>query len=148
MEAIIFCGIQATGKTTFYKERFFKTHIRISLDQLRTRNKEHEFLSVCLKTQHPFVVDNTNPAKLDRQKYIALAKQHKFKVIGYYFQSKLEDSIARNNLRNGKENIPTVGIRGTYNKLEIPEMNEGFEELYYVELHENTFIIKDWQHEI
>jgi hypothetical protein len=28
MEAIIFIGIQATGKSTFYVKRFFKTEFR------------------------------------------------------------------------------------------------------------------------
>ncbi|HEX6427542.1 MAG TPA: ATP-binding protein, partial [Niastella sp.] len=74
METIIFCGIQATGKTTFFKEKFFKTHIRISLDQLNTRNKEQKFIETCILTQHPFVVDNTNPTKEEREKYISVAK--------------------------------------------------------------------------
>ncbi len=30
-----FFGIQALGKSTYYKERFFRTHIRISLDLLQ-----------------------------------------------------------------------------------------------------------------
>lgn len=32
MEAVIFVGIQASGKTSFYLERFFETHVRISRD--------------------------------------------------------------------------------------------------------------------
>lgn len=28
MEAIIFVGIQGAGKSTFYRDRFFNTHIR------------------------------------------------------------------------------------------------------------------------
>lgn len=39
MEAIVFVGIQAAGKTSFYRERFFRTHIRLSLDMLRTRHE-------------------------------------------------------------------------------------------------------------
>jgi hypothetical protein len=31
MEAVILVGIQAAGKSTFYRERFFQTHLRISL---------------------------------------------------------------------------------------------------------------------
>jgi len=36
MEAVIFTGIQAVGKSTFYKEHFFTTHVRINLDMLKT----------------------------------------------------------------------------------------------------------------
>ena len=48
MEAIVFVGIQASGKSTFYRERFFATHVRISLDLLRTRHREGRFLQTCL----------------------------------------------------------------------------------------------------
>jgi predicted kinase len=148
METVIFCGIQATGKTTFFKEKFFKTHIRISLDQLNTRNKEQKFIETCLLTRQAFVVDNTNPTKEDRAKYIAIAKENKFKVVGYYFQSKLAEALTRNSQRMGKENIPEIGIKGTFNKLEMPGLEEGFDELYYVEIENNNFIIKEWTNEI
>jgi len=148
MEIIIFCGIQASGKTTFFKEKFFKTHIRISLDQLRTRNREWKFIDTCLATQQPFVVDNTNPTKESRLRYISAAKTRKFKIIGYYFQSKINESIKRNSQREGKENIPEVGIRGTFGKLEVPSYDEGFDELYYVAIENNQFIIEKWTNEI
>jgi predicted kinase len=148
METILFCGIQATGKTSFYKDNFLKTHIRISMDMLNTRNKEGKFVELCLSTGQPFVVDNTNPSKEDRSRYIALAKAYRFKVIGYYFQSKIEDAIVRNNTRSGKEQIPVIGIKGTYNQLELPSYAEGFDDLYYVELKENSFVIKRWENEI
>ena len=37
MEAIIFVGLPGSGKSSFYKERFFNSHVRISLDLLKTR---------------------------------------------------------------------------------------------------------------
>lgn len=122
--------------------------MRISIDLLNTRNKEQKFLETCFSVQQPFVIDNTNPTKLERGKYIKQAKENKYKVIGYYFQSKIEDSIDRNNARIGKEKIPEIGIKGTFNKLEIPSVNEGFDELYYVEIKDDKFVIKDWQNEI
>lgn len=32
MEAVLFIGMQASGKSTFYRERFFSSHVRINLD--------------------------------------------------------------------------------------------------------------------
>ena len=148
MEAIIFCGIQASGKSTFYKKYFFPTHVRISLDMFRTRHRENKFLETCINTLQPFVVDNTNPTRADRQKYIQIAKDNRFKVTGYYFQSKINESLARNNCRTGKEKIPEIALRGTYNKLELPSPDEGFDTLYYVELINHDFIIKQWSDEI
>lgn len=74
MEAIIFVGIQATGKSTFYRENFFKTHIRINLDMLKTRHRENIILEACIKAKQPFVIDNTNPSMNDRKKYIEISK--------------------------------------------------------------------------
>jgi predicted kinase len=48
MEAILFIGIPASGKSTFYKERFFTTHIRVNLDMLKTRKREALILQACL----------------------------------------------------------------------------------------------------
>ena len=102
MEAVIFVGIQGTGKSTFYKERFFDTHIRINLDMLRTKNRERLILEACLTAKQKFVVDKMNLTEEKRQKYINKAKEFGFKVVGYYFQTSLEKAIARNNQRIGK----------------------------------------------
>ena len=40
MEMVLFIGIQATGKSSFYLERFFRTHVRINGDMLKTRHRE------------------------------------------------------------------------------------------------------------
>lgn len=148
MEAVIFCGIQASGKSTFFKERFFKTHVRISLDMLKTRNRKAILLDACLNAKQPFVVDNTNPTKAERARYIAAAKARKFKVTGYYFATSLEEALARNSLRPGKENIPEVGVRGTLKRLQKPSRDEGFDQLYYVKMENNTFTLQDWKDEI
>jgi len=148
MQAIIFTGIQATGKSTFYKTHFFNSHVRLSMDLLNTRNKENQFLETCLKTQSRFVIDNTNPTTEDRKKYIQAAKAHKYEVIGYYFSAAIEEAIQRNNLRIGKEKIPEIGIKGCYRKLEIPKFDEGFDKLYFVKIVDNKFIVEDWKDEI
>ncbi|MDB5261729.1 MAG: kinase [Adhaeribacter sp.] len=96
MQAIIFCGIQATGKTTFYVQNFLHSHVRISLDLLRTRHRENLFLEACLQTRQPFVVDNTNPTIAERAKYINLASLAGYEIIGYYFKSNVEEAVARN----------------------------------------------------
>jgi len=149
MEAVIFIGIQATGKSTFYKDNFFKTHIRINLDMLRTRKREDIFLDACIKAKQPFVIDNTNPSETDRRKYIDLAKSAEFRVIGYYFHSSINEAIMRNQKREGKENIPLAGIRSTHAKLQLPSLDEGFDELYYVRINEeNKFVVEEWKNKI
>ncbi|NHZ34831.1 hypothetical protein [Massilia rubra] len=70
MEAIIFVGLQASGKSNFYKNNYFNTHLRISNDLLKTKYREKKLLDICLETSMPFVVDNTNPTREVRAKYI------------------------------------------------------------------------------
>jgi predicted kinase len=57
MEAVIFIGIQGSGKSSFYRQHFFNTHIRINLDMLKTRHREKIFVRACLEAKQRFVVD-------------------------------------------------------------------------------------------
>lgn len=146
MEAIVFIGLQASGKSSFYKERFFSTHVRISLDLLRTRYREERMLSTCLETQQRFVIDNTNPTKEERHKYIAAAKAASYSVVGYYFRSKADECLARNQMRG--EPIPSVGVLATAKKLTLPSYSEGFDQLNYVRLTDAGFVVEEWQDEV
>ncbi|WP_291723325.1 AAA family ATPase [Bernardetia sp.] len=130
MEAIIFIGIQGSGKSTFYKEKYFNSHLRISLDLLNTRNKEAKLLDFCLEFQQRLVIDNTNPTKKERAKYIQKLKERKFKVVAIYFDTNLKIALARNELRIGKAKVAKVGILSTHKKMELPSFEEGFDEIY------------------
>jgi predicted kinase len=81
MNGIIFIGLQGSGKSSFYLEKLYKTHIRLSMDMLKTRHRENVMLQACLAGKQPCVIDNTNPTKEEREKYITEFKQHKFAVI-------------------------------------------------------------------
>jgi tRNA uridine 5-carbamoylmethylation protein Kti12 len=39
---VLFSGIPGSGKSTFYKEIFYDTHVRVNLDMLKTRNREEK----------------------------------------------------------------------------------------------------------
>lgn len=148
MNGVIFVGLQASGKSSFYLNNFYRTHIRLSMDMLRTRHRETILLDACLESKQQFVIDNTNPAVEEREKYIRKLKVHRFEVVGYYFQSSLKECLRRNAMREGKECIPEVGLRGTYNKLELPEYSEGFDKLYHVAMTNGGFTVKEWKDKI
>ena len=149
MDAVIFVGLQGAGKSTFYRERFFATHLRINLDMLKTRHRENRFLQACIETRQPFVVDNTNATCVERQVYIEAARRAGFRVIGYYFQSRVEDCKRRNEQRPAEERIPVRGILGTSARMELPSRQEGFDELYYVRIDEsNQFVVEEWKNEV
>lgn len=146
MEAVIFVGIQASGKSTFYRERFFATHVRISLDLLRTRRRERLLLAWCLDQQQPFVVDNTNPTAIERALYIAPARATGFRVIGYYFESNVPVSIRRNEGRSGAARVPPAAIGGTKRRMELPAPAEGFAALHFVRVGgDGRFVVEEWR---
>ena len=149
MQAIIFIGIQGAGKSTFYREYFLDTHIRINLDMLKTRHREKIIFQACLSAKQKFVIDNTNPTVEDRQRYITPAKAQGFQVLAYYFNSELADCKQRNSQRHGKKVIPLVGILSTYKKLTLPSYSEGFDAIYSVKTRPNySFIVEEWKREI
>src|SRR6266480_1820193 len=57
MEMILLIGLQATGKSTYYREKFFRTHVRVNLDMLRTRQRERLLVDACITGKTKFVVD-------------------------------------------------------------------------------------------
>ena len=149
METVIFIGMQATGKSTFYRDRFFNTHIRINLDMLKTKRREQVLVNACIEAKQRFVIDKTNPTSADRLPYIALAKANGFGVIGYYFESKIHDALKRNASRLPEYRIPDVGLLGTHAKLQLPNKGEGFDSLFYVRIGtDNTFLIEEWKDEV
>ena len=112
MQAVILIGIQASGKSTFCKERLFDTHVRINLDMLRTRHREQRLLAACIEAKQPFVIDNTNPTKEDRARYIALAKAAGFRVVGYYFASQIQECKERNAAREADAGGSVARVAG------------------------------------
>ena len=149
MQLIMFVGIPGCGKSTFYQQHFFHTHMRVNLDMLRTRNRENRLLTFCFETSMPLVVDNTNVTIQERKKYIELAVHYRFSITGYYFESNLQNCLERNAQRVGRQLVSEKGLLAKYRALQIPILEEGFNHLYYVQLTStNNFLIKPWQYEV
>lgn len=145
MQAILLCGVQGSGKSTFYRERFFATHVRLSLDLLRTRKREDILLHACLAAEQPFVIDNTNVTVVKRTRYVRLAKAAGFRVVLYYFETTVDDAIRRNAQRAEPFRVPDLAIRGTLKKIEVPTPAEGFNEMYRVRIDETgQFLVEPW----
>ena len=91
-------------------------------------------LRACIDARQPFVVDNTNPTTEERRLYVAPAKAAGFLVVAYYFHATPGDAIARNQGRAAPEQIPVIGILGTYRRLELPRRQEGYSAIHRVEI--------------
>jgi predicted kinase len=124
--------------------------VRINLDMLRTRKREALMLQACLAAKQPFVIDNTNVLKSERAPYIKQARAAGFQVVGYYFQARLKEALERNCQRSGKASIPEKGLIARYNQLQMPSLDEGFDQLFYVQIDPQTgeFVVKEWNDEV
>ena len=142
---IIMMGLQGSGKSTFYLKFLSEDYIRVNLDTLKTRHRERLLIDECIGEGKNFVIDNTNPTRADRARYISLAKEQGYHVIGYFMESKIKDCIARNSLREDKARVPNTAIAATSNKLEIPSYEEEFDELYFVKNDGVSMTIEEWR---
>jgi len=120
MEAIILCGVQGSGKTTLYRDRFIGTHVHVSLDVLRTRAREAALIDECLEEGRAFVVDNTNPTAADRRRYVETARAAGFKVIGYVVEG-----------GGRSEHVGPGTTAATARRFVRPAPEEGFDELWH-----------------
>jgi predicted kinase len=146
MQLILFIGIPGTGKSSFYKERFYRTHLRLNLDMLRTRHREQVLYAACLESKTQVVIDNTNLTRSHRARYITLAREAGYEVHGYFFESRVADAKVRNALREGDERLPDGAIHGASGQLELPVLEEGFDKLWFVKLAEkNQCSVEDWK---
>ena len=146
MELVLLIGIPATGKSTFCREKFYRTHLRVNLDMLRTRHREKLVFDSCLAGKTRVVVDNTNLSLAERARFIAPTRVAGFRVVGYVFESKVADAVQRNAARPTGDQIPEKAIPAASNRLAIPALKEGFDELFFVRLAgDNQFIVEPWR---
>jgi predicted kinase len=143
MQLIIFMGLQASGKSTFYRSHFVATHAYVSKDLLGRR--QMQLVEEALQAGQSVVVDNTNPTLREREPLIRLGHEYGAEVIGYYFEAETRSSIERNKTRSGKARVPDVAIYVTAKKLVRPTYAEGFDKLYDVHIADNSgFEVREW----
>ena len=147
MRAAVFIGIQASGKSSFYHKMMEGDgYVQVSMDILHNRNKEEALIRECIAEGRNVAVDNTNPTREERRRYLELFSEAGCPVDGYFFQSIVRDCGERNARR--ERAVPAKAIAATSNKLEMPSLEEGFAKLYFVKMDtEGGFIIDDWRTE-
>jgi len=147
---VVFVGLQASGKTTFYRIVFGQRYRLISKDLLRNNRRpsrrQSQLLRQALEELVSIVIDNTNPTREERRGIIQMAREAGYRVIGYYFSSPIEECMERNQRREGKDRVPDIGLYATKKKLEEPCLTEGFDELYRVNVDSDSgFVCRAWQ---
>jgi predicted kinase len=137
-ECVIFIGLPASGKTTFYQQRFSATHRHISKDHWPAASnkdaRQAALISAALSHGVPVVIDNTNPSIRERGVLIRLARAHDARVVGFYFTATTREAVGRNRGREGKQRVPDVAIFTKAKQMAVPTRAEGFDELYTVSI--------------
>ena len=117
-------GLQASGKSSFYRAGFGATHVLVSKDLFRNnrrpQRRQMQLIEEALAAGRSVVVDDTNPTAEDRAPIVAMARDRGADVIGYFFDARIAGCLARNRLRPGKECVPDCEIHITRSRLQRP----------------------------
>ncbi|MEU6431856.1 ATP-binding protein [Microbispora sp. NPDC046973] len=135
-ELAILVGLQASGKTTFYRQRLAATHAHVSKDNWpNARHRQRRQLRIIAETLeegHNVAVDNTNPSPEEWGPLIVAAKEHGARVVAYWFPPDLTASLDRNARRPGRARVPEIGIHATVSRLRRPRLSDGFDAVHTV----------------
>jgi predicted kinase len=136
LELVIFVGLQAAGKSTYYRDHFAATHVHVSKDLMkhaRSRDgRQEQEIARALAAGRSVVVDNTNPTPAVRAPLIALGREHGARVVAYFFETTVKDAVMRNRAREGKARVPDVALYVSARKLVPPSDDEGFDEVHVI----------------
>lgn len=150
LEVVIFVGLQASGKSSFYRARFATTHLHISKDLMRNVRRKQErqmrLVADALDSGLSVAIDNTNPRREDRAPLIAAARRHRARVVAYIFESTVGESIHRNAGRTGRAHVPEVAIHVTARRMERPSYDEAFDRIHRVWLSDREFVVRAVRH--
>lgn len=131
-EVVLLIGLQACGKTTYYRSALAGTHALVSKDAMprSARRKEARLvreLAAALEAGHDVCVDNTQPSAAERAGVIAVARAADARVVGHWWRPDLPLSLERNARR--AEPVPLVGLYAASARWEEPRLTEGFDAL-------------------
>jgi predicted kinase len=136
LEVVVLIGFQGAGKSTFRAQRFAETHALVSKDLLknnrRPERRQRVLIAEALAAGRSVVVDNTNPSVEDRAGIIEVARASGARVVGYFFESPLQECAVRNEARPEASRVPDVGLFSTARRFVRPSRREGFEEIFSV----------------
>src|SRR5207237_8441101 len=89
-------------------------------------------LERALSRGSPVVVDTADPRAADRAVLVEIGHAHGARVVAYFFEPRIADSIKRNAERTPQ--VPKVAIFTAAKRLQPPAFEEGFDEIHDVRI--------------
>ncbi|EPD92365.1 AAA family ATPase [Streptomyces albus] len=128
----VLVGLQASGKSTFYRRHLAHDHVLVSKDRFprsarHKQRRQMRLLGEVLAAGRSVAVDNTNPSPREWEPLIACGHAHGATVTAYWFPPDLAGSLERNAAREGRTRVPEVGLRATFRQLRRPRRDDGFD---------------------
>lgn len=153
LDIVLLCGLYGSGKTEFAikyfkgqnRNRVSRTEIRKYMYEMTNfgehwdagrfteesdalvKHIERKILEHFLHFKQNVLIINTFVSKKSRKSIIELAHQMKKTIGAIFLQRPLEQCIERN--KNNIVEVPQQIIYAMHNKIELPEKNEGFNEV-------------------
>ena len=128
---IIMMGIQGSGKSTFCELFLADEYKRAgTLDQVIS----------AIYGGTDVIFDAINGSCTERAACISVAKSSGYRVIGYYLDRDVEDCVASSKVARDE-------IYATFESFEMPDVDEGYDELYRVENDGEIMAICPWGEE-
>ena len=128
---IIMMGIQSSGKSTF-RELFLNDGYNTVNEAVQVRSLFADGVDV--------IFDAVNGSRAERESCIEAARSSGYRVIGYYLDRdicQISESL----------NIPIGEIEKALEQFDMPDLDEGYDELYRVENDGEIMSICPWGEE-
>uniref|UniRef100_A0A8C5DQ09 PNK FHA domain-containing protein n=1 Tax=Gouania willdenowi TaxID=441366 RepID=A0A8C5DQ09_GOUWI len=138
-EVIVAVGFPASGKSTFFHDHVIpKGYVYVNRDSLGSWQKCVAACERALKEGRSVAVDNTNPDKESRKRYVDVAKAAAVSCRCFHFTATLEQAKHNNRFRemtpsDSKHAKVNDMVFHSYKKhFETPDLSEGFSEILQV----------------
>jgi bifunctional polynucleotide phosphatase/kinase len=133
-ELVLMVGLPGCGKS--YLARTLNYTV-INQDTLKTKQKCIKYTEAAMYKSLSIVIDNTNYNKLQRQMYIELAKQFKYKIRAVVIDNPLDYCKHMNNVRvhhsqGTHKMIPEIVYRTMTKNYEDPILAEGIHSIEHI----------------
>ena len=139
MLLLIFCGPPGSGKTTLSKKTSEEQNaVRLSFDEMRCLQHKELIGYVIeeLQSKKNVVVDAVYARSAWRRAILEATKNIDCKRVLIYMNTPLEECILRNAQR--PHPLPEFMVRDIYNSIELPTLDEGWDEIKEVKTYETN----------